>query len=176
MDQQKEYMKIALEEAKQALEAGEFPVGCILVQQGRIVSRGRRENSIPFVDTPGPFQSNELDHAEMIALRNIDARNLDLNGEGLVAYTTLEPCLMCYSAFLLSNVRTIVFAYEDVMGGGTTLNMNQLSPLYRKMRIAVIPDVMRKESLRLFKQFFVSPDNLYWRDSLLARYTLAQPD
>ena len=81
---------------------------------------------------------------------------------------------MCFSALLLSNVRTFVYAYEDVMGGGTNLVLDQLKPLYSSMAVDIIPGVLRSESLQLFQQFFSSDSSGYWQNSLLAKYTLAQ--
>ena len=81
---------------------------------------------------------------------------------------------MCFSTLILNGIRTIVYAYEDVMGGGTNVPLRDMNPLYAAMEITVIPNVLRRKSLGLFTTFFSSPDNLYWRDSLLANYTLTQ--
>jgi tRNA(adenine34) deaminase len=84
---------------------------------------------------------------------------------------------MCYSAMLLNGIRTFVYAYEDAMGGGTGLQLTGLTPLYQTMapEVRILPHVLRRESLDLFKSFFTSPENNYWQGSLLADYTLAQP-
>ena len=92
----------------------------------------------------------------------------------VTVYATMEPCLMCYSTLLVSGIHTIVYAYEDFMGGGTNLPLEQLKPLYRAMEITVIPHVLRERSLQLFKQFFKASGNPYLADTLLAEYTLAQ--
>jgi tRNA(adenine34) deaminase len=81
---------------------------------------------------------------------------------------------MCYGAVILSGIRTIVYAFEDVMGGGTGCDLTRLSPLYRHADISIIPHVRRADSLQLLKAFFANPENVYWKDSLLARYTLKQ--
>ena len=79
---------------------------------------------------------------------------------------------MCYSTLLLSGIRRFVWAYEDVMGGGTGLDLQRLTPLYRDMQVELVASVLRQESLALFQQFFRKYD--YWQDSLLASYTLSQ--
>jgi tRNA(adenine34) deaminase len=81
---------------------------------------------------------------------------------------------MCYVTLLLNGIRTIVYAYEDIMGGGTNLDLNKLTPLYREMSVAITPHILRRESLELFRIFFADQDNTYWQDSPLARYTLEQ--
>ncbi|CAK8711634.1 Nucleoside deaminase [Candidatus Electrothrix laxa] len=161
------FMRQALIEARQALDAGEFPVGCVLVQDCEIIGRGHRQNS-------EGASTNEIDHAEMVTLRSLLAEQPRINCRDITVYSTMEPCLMCYSTLLLSGVRRFVWAYEDMMGGGTNLPLHQLAPLYQDMQIEVelVPDVLRKESLSLFACFFKGYS--YHQDSLLAEYTLAQ--
>jgi len=166
MGEHERFMRLALTEAEAALAQGEFPVGCVLVHKGEVIACGKRAHSSGRV--------NELDHAEILALRSfLDAELVIAPGE-LAVYCTMEPCLMCYSTLILNGIRKIVYAYEDVMGGGTNLPLTALSPLYAAMEVQVVPSVLRQESLALFQQFFSNPDNPYWKDSLLANYTLEQ--
>jgi tRNA(adenine34) deaminase len=167
MTDHKKYMKEALQEAKKALAAGEFPVGCIMVLNNEIVSRGRRINSKPPTE-------NELDHAEIMALRKLFDNYPETNRTDITVYSTLEPCLMCYATLLLNGIRKIVYAYEDFMGGGTGLTLRELPPLYSEMQISITPHILRQESLELFRRFFADPNNSYWQDSPLERYTLSQ--
>ena len=161
------FMKIALEQAQQALSKGEFPVGCILVRNNTIVGHGYREHSLL-------SDRNELDHAEISALRDMNHNHPELDPTGITAYSTLEPCLMCYGALLINQISTIVYAYEDAMGGGTTLPLRHLPPLYRNMDVSIVPYVLRQESLSLFKAFFKSPACTYLHNTYLAEYTLDQ--
>ena len=159
-------MLLALAEAESAFRAGEFPVGCVIADGERVVATGRRINSTG--------RANEMDHAEIVALRALLASDPGPDPGRLTVYSTMEPCLMCFSTLILNGIRTIVYAYEDVMGGGTDVPLRQLHPLYAAMEITVIPNVLRRKSLDLFAAFFSSPANLYWHDSPLAAYTLAQ--
>ena len=108
----------------------------------------------------------------MLTLRHLLAVRPAIDTGAVTVYSTMEPCLMCFSTLLLSGVRRFVWAYEDVMGGGTNLPLSMLNPLYRGMEVHLLDQVRRNESLRLFQQFFRTGS--YWQDSLLARYTLAQ--
>ncbi len=162
------YMHKALELARTALAQDEFPVGCIMVYEGRIIARGARVGTRRRI--PG-----ELDHAEIIALRELELRTEPFDYKKITLYATLEPCLMCFGALLISGIGTIVHAYEDAMGGGTSCDRSSLPALYKNNGVEIIPGVCRQESLNLFKLFFSRPGIDYWRDSLLARYTLAQP-
>ncbi len=158
-------MRQALIEAEKSLEEGEFPVGCVFVDNGEILTAGRRINSYG-------EHANELDHAEIVTLRRLFDKKPGFDCSTVTVYSTMEPCLMCYSTLLLNGVRNIVFAYEDIMGGGTNLPLFQLSELYYKMHVEFVPHILRAESLALFKQFFSQHE--YWQDSLLARYTMEQ--
>lgn len=162
------FMAAALAEAETALSKGEFPVGCVIVHQGRILVAGARNGT-----AGGAW--NETEHAEMEALRRLEGLTEDCrSGGGLTAYCTMEPCLMCYAAMMLHGVETIVYAYEDVMGGGTGCDLERLPCLYRQSAPRVIGGILRDRSLALFQRFFADPGNIYWRDSALARYTLGQ--
>lgn len=162
-------MQIALEQAKEALALREFPVGAVFVRDGHVVASGKRAHTLKQKETV-----NEIDHAEIVALRCFLDREPTIAAEELTVYSTMEPCLMCYSTMILNGIRNIVYAYEDVMGGGTSLPLDSLNPLYREMKVNIVPHVLRKQSLELFQQFFLDPENLYWKDSLLANYTLKQ--
>jgi tRNA(adenine34) deaminase len=168
MQEHERFMRLALAEAEKALAAREFPVGAVLVNQGRVLVRGRRRHS-------KAGSANELDHAEIAILQQLVARYPEIEPGRLILYTTMEPCLMCYGALLLNGIRNIVYGYEDVMGGGTNLPLSVLNPLYQQMEVVVLPHVLRKECLALFKKFFADPSNSYWRQSQLADYTLGQP-
>ncbi len=172
----KKWMKLALAQAQDALLAGEFPVGCVLVASGKVVGQGRRLYSSTL--------SNELDHAEILAIR--DWISQGRQGEDIWAYVTLEPCLMCFGALIINGIHRICFAYEDVMGGATGLSFNRsnskgpptelmmgnIRDLYSSASIELVPWVMRQESLALFKKFFSDSKAEYLADTFLARYTL----
>jgi len=161
------FMEMALQQAQEALNRGDFPVGCVLVEDGQVVADGRRVNSGP--------GSNEIDHAEILALRQlIHRRGTGRDLGNVIVYSTMEPCLMCFSTLIVNNIQTMVYAYEDVMGGGTGLDLSGLNPLYAAMDLVIIPHILRAKSLALFKNFFSTPGNHYLNQSLLATYTLRQ--
>ncbi len=169
MNSHEHFMHIALQQAKEALCAGEFPVGAIIVHEDHVLASGRRKNS-----RKEHGAAKELDHAEIVALRTLLAGESSVPLTDMTLYSTMEPCLMCYATMLVNGIRRFVYAYEDVMGGGTSLPLATLNPLYQEMEIELVPQVLREDSLRLFKQFFANPNNTYWQDSLLCRYTLEQ--
>jgi len=162
-------MAEALEMAARALDQGEFPVGCVIAKDGSVVARGHRTGTATEAE-------NEIDHAEINALRQLSLIDPQIDRSHLVLYSTMEPCLMCFAAIMLSGIGRIVYAYEDVMGGGTRCNRSAMAPLYRDASLKVTVGVLRESSLALFRRFFADPGNAYWADSLLCRYTLEQSD
>jgi len=161
------FMAQALKLARKALVLGEFPVGCVIADGKTVVAQGHRTGTATDVE-------NEIDHAEINAIRSLCEKKPAADRKQLTLYCTMEPCMMCFSAIILSGIRRIVYAYEDVMGGGAGLDLSHLPPLYREAQLTVVSAVMRRESLSLFQQFFSDQKNGYWSDSMLSRYTLNQ--
>jgi len=162
------FMKEALDLAKTAMDAGEFPVGCVIVNENKVIASGFRTG------TAHKNSTNEIDHAEILALRQLSGIKINGDPSKTVLFCTLEPCLMCFGAIFLSGIRTIVYAYEDAMGGGTCIDLSKLSPFYKDIQIKIIPHILREESLKLFQTYFSNPENTYWKGSLLEQYTLNQ--
>ena len=143
-------MMAALTEAETALAEGEFPVGCVLVYEGKIIARGRRINS------SGP-SANEMDHAEIQALRNLyknDIAGIDV--ADITVYSTMEPCLMCYTTLLLNGIRRIVYGFEDVMGGGCDLDLSALRPLYKDIDVEIIPHYNKRDIIKKPRRFLIN--------------------
>ena len=161
------FMKIALNLARQALKSGEFPVACVLVHRNRVLVTGVRKG------TAGGNR-NEIDHAEIVALRRLAEIKEQVEHSQITAFSTMEPCLMCYGALILAGIGSIVYAYEDVMGGGTGCDRSQLNPLYKNSPVEIVPNILRQKSLFMFKEYFADPANAYLKKSLLAEHTLGQ--
>ena len=163
------FMKKALHCASDALNRGDFPVGCVITYQNNIISTGERTGSDGQI-------SNELDHAEINALRMLSSQKkiAHLNMKQLTLYSTLEPCLMCFGAILIHKIPRIVYGFEDVMGGGTSLDCSDLPQIYATHNIEIVSGVCRQESLLLFQAFFNNPKNNYLADSYLANYVKQQ--
>ena len=161
------FMREALVMARTALAKDEFPVACVVSYDGRIIARGARIHTRQTVPS-------EIDHAEMLALRELEKAPPALDRSRMTLYATFEPCLMCFGAILISGIGTLVYAYEDAMGGGTGCDRSALPHLYRCSGLKVVSGVCREESLHLFQDFFHRPHLDYWRDSVLANYTLGQ--
>jgi cytosine deaminase len=105
------FILITLEEAIAAAREGNFGVGAVLVREnGQIVQRGHNHVFNPH------FRSDL--HAEMYVMTKFEERFQDVdNVEGLILYTSLEPCTMCFARLISSGVRKVFYAAEDIEGG-----------------------------------------------------------
>ena len=101
-------MRIALEEARLALDEGEVPVGAVLARGGEVLCRAHnlRERT-----------GDPTAHAEVLALRAAAARLGDWRLSGLTLYVTLEPCAMCAGAILNARLERVVFGAYDAQRG-----------------------------------------------------------
>ncbi len=162
-------MRQALDQAEKALQMNEFPVGCVIALVQAVVAEGHRLNS-------HGIRQNEMDHAEIVALRNLEKMEHRPDFTKLSIYVTMEPCLMCYSTLLVNGITNIIYAYEDVMGGGTSLPVESLNPLYRNLTVSITDNIKRKESLELLYRYFNDPRNDYLRDTYLCKAILKDYD
>ncbi len=111
-----EAMALAMAEAEAAAEAGEVPVGCVIVRDGQVVATGRNTREA---------EQDPTGHAEMAALRAA-ARELGTwRLEDCIVVVTLEPCAMCAGAMVLARVAGCVYGCADPKGGflGTLGNL-----------------------------------------------------
>jgi tRNA(adenine34) deaminase len=137
-------MKLALAEARRAAEAGEVPVGAVVVVKGVVVGTGSNQ----------PIGTNDpTAHAEVVALRAAAQAvgNYRLTGSSL--YVTVEPCLMCVGAAVHARVRRLVYGAADPKGGAIR-SVLDLSSLRLNHRFEAIGGVLAEESRELLQAFF----------------------
>jgi tRNA(adenine34) deaminase len=103
-----EPMRVALDEARAAAEAGEVPVGAVVTRTGEVLSVGRNRMR----DCSDPTA-----HAEMVALREAAAALGSSRLDGCDLWVTLEPCAMCAGAISLARIARLYFAASDPKGG-----------------------------------------------------------
>ncbi len=111
-----EFMREALTLADEAAEAGEVPVGCVIVYEGEIIARGRNARE---------HEGNALCHAEIAAIDGACRARGGWRLSGCTLYVTLEPCPMCAGAILNARVGRVVFGAKDANAGalGSVLDM-----------------------------------------------------
>lgn len=139
-----EYMKLALNEAKVALAAGEVPVGAVVIKDGNIIAAAHNR-----VEEYGDATA----HAEMLALRMAAEATGDWRLCGCSLYVTLEPCPMCAGAILNSRIKEAVFgAFDGKMGccGSRTDLTDGLLP----RRVRCVGGIMEEECAALLSEAF----------------------
>ena len=138
------YMRLALQEAQRAYDAGEVPVGAIVVWDNKIIGRGY--NQVEQL-------TDSTAHAEMIALTaafsNIGAKYLP----EATLYVTVEPCLMCCGAMHWSKLSRIVYGAEDIKNGYRKYTGTN-NPFHPKAEL--LSGVLGEECASLMKSFFAS--------------------
>ena len=134
------FMNLALEEAKKAVEADEVPVGAVIASgEGEIIS-----SAFNTVEKDGSC----IMHAEIKAILDAQKQLENWRLDECSLYVTLEPCIMCCGAILLSRISKVVYGTIDPKGGSTSTILSG--------KIEVISGIMEEESSLLLKSFFKS--------------------
>ena len=139
-----DFMREALAEARLAEAAGEMPVGCVVVRDGKIIARAHNLRQT---------KQDATLHAEMVciskACRKLSAWHLfscDL-------YVTLEPCYMCAGAIIQSHIRHVYFGAYDPKGGAVC-SKSRLFDLPHNHHVESTGGILEEESSALLKEFF----------------------
>ena len=143
--EREEYMALALALAKEAAQAGEVPVGCVIADgEGRVIGRGRnrREES-----------GDATAHAEVEAIRQACAAVGSWRLEGCALYVTLEPCPMCTGAIINARIPTVVFGAREALTGSCGSVIDLFSENYGH-RPAVYGGVLAEDCAALLRDFF----------------------
>jgi len=138
-------MAMALEQARLSAEAGEVPVGAIVVRDGEVVGRGQNRNL---------HDSDPAAHAEIIALREAGARLGNHRLGGCSLYVTLEPCAMCAGAMVHARVARLVYGARDTKAGAAGSVMGVINHPKLNHAMEVTAGVMAEECSELLKMFF----------------------
>lgn len=140
-------MRLALDEALQALEHGDVPVGAVAVRDGVVIGRGHncRERD-----------QDPTAHAEMIAIREAAQVVGHWRLEGVTLYCTLEPCAMCAGAMVLARLPRLVYATLDPKAGAGGSIMNIIQHPQLNHRVEVASGLMADEAAAYLRAFFAA--------------------
>ncbi len=139
MTDDEKFMKEALKQAKKAYAIDEVPIGCVIVQNGKIIARGYNRRNI---------DKNTLAHAELSAIRKASKKPGDWRLEDCDLYVTLEPCQMCAGAMYWAQLPRLVFGASDPKRGYRSMGAS-LHP-----RTEVRSGVLENECRTLLDDFF----------------------
>ena len=138
-------MRIALAEAQRAREAGEVPVGAVIVRGGAFLAGGR--NSQILLNDPSA-------HAEILAIRAAAAAAGNYRLAGTTLYVTLEPCIMCAGAILHARIERLVFGAADPKGGAAVSLYRLFEDRRLNHAVAVTEGILREACAEILSGFF----------------------
>src|SRR5580700_2442569 len=141
------WMEEALRSAQRALEAGEVPVGAVVVCGGRIVGRGWNRNITEFDPTA---------HAEVVALREAGAALGNHRLGDCELFVTIEPCAMCAGALLHARIKRLVYGADDPKAGAVHSVLQVLHHPQLNHRVEVRAGVLAGRCAELLQMFFKS--------------------
>ena len=138
-------MRLALDEAEDAADAGEAPVGAVIVRDGEVVARGANAMAA---------SADATAHAELLAIHAASAVLGDARLTGCTLYVTLEPCAMCAGAIVLARLDRVVFGAWDSKAGMAGSVADLLRHPKLNHRPEVQGGVLEKECGELLSKFF----------------------
>ena len=139
------WMEEALRAAQRALDAGEVPVGAIVVCDGRILGRGWNRNIANFDPTA---------HAEIVALREAASTVGNHRLGDCELFVTIEPCAMCAGAIVHARLKRLIYGAEDPKAGAVHSVMQVLNHPKLNHRIEIRGGVLSGRSAELLQEFF----------------------
>lgn len=145
MTQDEKYMKEAIKQAKKAYKIEEVPIGCVIVQDDKIIARGYNRRNI---------DKNTLSHAELNAIKKASKRTGDWRLEDCTMYITLEPCQMCAGAIVQCRMGRVVIGAMNSKAGcaGSVLNILQMPQFNHQVEMET--GVLEEECSTMLSQFF----------------------
>jgi tRNA(adenine34) deaminase len=139
------FMGEALRQALKAYDAGEVPVGAVVVRAGRIIARAFNQVEL---------LKDATAHAEMLALTQAENATGDWRLTDCTLYVTKEPCPMCAGAVVHTRLQRVVFGAGDAKGGAAGGAMNLLQFPTLNHQCAITSGVRNEECVALLKEFF----------------------
>lgn len=150
-----EYMRQALDLARQAAACGEVPVGCVIVKDGRVIGRGRNRRE---------ERQAAWSHAEMEAMAQANRALGTWRLDGCTLYVTLEPCPMCAGGILSARIPELYYGAKDAGFGACGSILNLFEEDFRH-HPKIVGHILEEECAQLLQDFFAqvrkkSPENL----------------
>ncbi len=139
------WMNEALSLARDALAAGEVPIGAVVVMDGEVIGRGH--NTVIRDNDP-------TGHAEIKALRMAAERLGNYRLPGCDLYVTLEPCAMCAGALVNARIKTVVFGASDPKAGAAGSLFQVLKNPLLNHQCAILGGIGAEDSAQLLRDFF----------------------
>lgn len=146
MDEDVKYMKQAVRLAKKAAANGDVPIGCVIVQDGKVIARGYNRRNV---------DRTTLAHAEILAIKKASKIIGDWRLENCTMYITLEPCQMCAGAIVQARIPRCVIGCMNPKAGcaGSVINILDIKEFNHQVEVK--KGVLEEECSSMMKNFFV---------------------
>jgi tRNA(adenine34) deaminase len=145
MTNDEKYMREAIKQAKKAALAGDVPIGCVIVQNDKIIARGYNKRNA---------KKTTLAHAELLAIEKASKKVGDWRLEDCTMYITLEPCQMCAGAIVQARIPKVVIGCMNPKAGCAGSIINLLDMKQFNHQVQVVRGVMEAECSDMMKSFF----------------------
>ena len=143
--EREDYMQEALALAQEAFEAGEVPVGCVIVKNGQIIGRGRNRRE---------EKQSALSHAELEAIEDACRTTGGWRLQGCQLYVTLEPCPMCAGGIISARIPEVYYGAKDEGFGAVGSILNLFEENFRH-HPKVIGHILEDQCKALLQDFFI---------------------
>ncbi len=145
MTDDEKYMKEAIKQAKKAADAGDVPIGCVIVHENKIIARGYNKRNA---------RKTTLAHAELLAIEKASKKLGDWRLEECTMYITLEPCQMCAGAIVQARIPKVVVGAMNKKAGcaGSILNLFQIPAFNHQVEFE--QGVLEEECSAILSDFF----------------------
>jgi tRNA(adenine34) deaminase len=142
-----DFMRVAIEEARAAAEAGEVPVGAVVAAGGKLIARSGNR-TIRDCDPTA--------HAEIVALRAAALANSNYRLTGAELYVTIEPCAMCAGALVQARVARLLYGADEPKGGAVRSCFSILDHPALNHRVEIVSGVLAGECAAVLQSFFAA--------------------
>ena len=139
------FMQLALEQARQAADLDEVPVGAVVVLEGEVIGQAHNRREL---------DQDPTAHAEILALGQAAAAVGSWRLCGCALYVTLEPCPMCAGALVNGRVETLVYGCDDPKAGAVRTFYTLCEDPRLNHRVQVVRGVLADDCAALLKDFF----------------------
>ena len=137
-------MRLALEEARNALHLGEVPIGAVIAQEQEVIAVGFNQ-PIRAVDPTA--------HAEVVAIRKAARELSNYRLSGLTLYVTVEPCMMCVGAIVQARIGTLVYGAPEPKFGAVD-SLLDLREMRIPHRLSIVSGILEEECRKVLQDFF----------------------
>lgn len=142
---QKEYMRVALNEAKKAYKKEEVPVGVVIVKEGKIIAKAHNLKE---------SKKDTTCHAEILAIKKASKKLNSWRLENCEMYVTLEPCSMCAGALIQARIKKVYIGTMDYKTGACGSVFNLLEDYTFNHKVECESGILKEECEKILQDFF----------------------